>query len=81
MPSTFFWLEYPEKDRQRAQCVVDSLRKHDTRVELRIGTVRDAMSNLTATWAMTIQNRPKFFFRPRCVQADSRERALQMGVS
>ena len=33
-PSTFSWLDYSEKDRQRAQTVIDSLREHDTQDEI-----------------------------------------------
>ena len=61
MPSTFSWLDYSEKDRQRAQRVIDSLREHDTRDELGIGTVRDALSDLLFPGTTTIQTRPKYF--------------------
>ena len=61
MPSTFSWLDYSEKDRQRAQSVIDSLREHDTRDELGIGTVRDALSDLLFPGTTTIQTRPKYF--------------------
>jgi len=61
MPSTFTWLDYSEKDRQRAQTVIDSLREHDTRDELGIGTVRDALSDLLFPGTTTIQTRPKYF--------------------
>ncbi len=61
MPSTFSWLDYSEKDRQRAQRVIHSLREHDTRDELGIGTVRDALSDLLFPGTTTIQTRPKYF--------------------
>ena len=61
MLSTFSWLDYSEKDRQRAQTVIDSLREHDTRDELGIGTVRDALSDLLFPGTTTIQTRPKYF--------------------
>jgi hypothetical protein len=61
MPSVFSWLDYSEKDRQRAHTVIDSLREHDTRDELGIGTVRDALSDLLFPGTTTIQTRPKYF--------------------
>jgi hypothetical protein len=61
MPSTFTWLDYSEKDRQRVQRVIDSIRDHDTRDELGIGTVRDALSDLLFPGTTTIQTRPKYF--------------------
>jgi hypothetical protein len=61
MASTFAWLDYSEHDRRRAMDVVDLLRERDTRDELGIGTVRDALSDLLFPGTSTIQTRPRYF--------------------
>lgn len=46
MPSSFTWLDFSEGERRQALEVVDQFRDEDTRDELGIGTVRDAIADL-----------------------------------
>lgn len=41
MSSSFAWLDFSDRDRQRAMDVVDLFREEDTRDELGIGVIRD----------------------------------------
>jgi len=61
MPSTFSWLDYSEHDRRRAMDVIDLFRERDTRDELGIGSIRDALSEVLFPGTSTIQTRPKYF--------------------
>jgi hypothetical protein len=61
MPSVFSWLDYSEHDRQEAIKVINLFRERDTRDELGIGTVRDALSDLLFPGTTTIQTRPRYF--------------------
>lgn len=61
MPPTLSWLDSSEHDRQRMRRVIDLFREHDTRDELGIGTVRDALSDLLFPGLTTIQTRPRYF--------------------
>lgn len=61
MPSTFSWLDTSEHDRRRALEVVDLLSLRDTRDELGIGTIRDALADRLAPGTSTIQTRARYF--------------------
>jgi hypothetical protein len=61
MPSTFTWLDTSEHERRRAMEVIDLFRRQNTRDELGIGTVRDALADLLAPGVSTIQTRAKYF--------------------
>ena len=78
MPSSFAWLDFSDRDRQRAMDVVDLFREEDTRDELGIGVIRDAFADQLFPGTSTIQTRVRYFlflpwlyrsFRP----GDSRE--------
>ena len=45
MPSTFAWLDHSEIDRRKALDIIDLFGEQDTRDELGMGTVRDALAD------------------------------------
>ena len=61
MPSTFASLDHSESSRCKALGGVDLYREQDTRDELGIGTVRDALADLLFRGISTIQTRGKYF--------------------
>jgi len=61
MPSSFSWLDYSDSDRRRVLDVVRSLGEHDTRDELGVATVRDALADLLTPGVSTIQTRVRYF--------------------
>lgn len=61
MASSFTWLDYSEKERQRILDILTILREHETRDELGIGVVRDAFSDMFFPGTSTIQTRAKYF--------------------
>jgi len=70
MPSTFAWLDHSESDRRKALDIVDLFREQDTRDELGLGTVRDALADSLFPGISTIQARAKYFlFVPWIYQA------------
>ncbi|MCY4419775.1 MAG: DUF6361 family protein [Gammaproteobacteria bacterium] len=60
MASIFAWLDHSEGDRRKALDVVDLFREQDTRDELGIGTVRDALADSLFPGISTIQTRAKY---------------------
>ena len=60
MASRFAWLDHSESDRRKAFDVVDLFREQDTRDELGIGTVRDALADSLFPGISTIQTRAKY---------------------
>ena len=61
MPSAFTWLDTSERARRRALEVVDLFSQRDTRDELGIAGVRDALSDLLGPGTSTIQTAAKYF--------------------
>src|SRR5690242_9296418 len=61
MPSVFAWVDFAEGDRRRMAQVIDLLRENDTRDELGIGVVRDALAELLFPGTSTIQTRARYF--------------------
>jgi hypothetical protein len=61
MASTFSWLDFSEQQRRQALDVLDLFREQDTRDELGIGTVRDALADLLFPGTSTIQTRARYF--------------------
>lgn len=90
MPSTFTWLDFSERERRRALDVIDQFRDEDTRDELGIGTVRDALADLLFPGISTIQTRARYFLfipwiykdleRRRIGYPDIRQRARKLEV-
>lgn len=61
MASSFGWLDFSDRDRQRAMDVVDLFREEDTRDELGIGVIRDAIADRLFPGTSTIQTRVRYF--------------------
>jgi hypothetical protein len=61
MTSTFSWLAFSENERRKVLDVVDLFGDRDTRDELGIGTVRDALADLFFPGISTIQTRARYF--------------------
>jgi hypothetical protein len=59
--STLTWLDFSEHERRQALDVIDLFREKDTRDELGIGTVRDALADLLFPGTSTIQTRARYF--------------------
>lgn len=59
--SSFAWMDFSAKDHERALEVLDLFREKDTRDELGIATVRDAISDLLFPGTSTIQTRARYF--------------------
>ena len=58
--SRFAWLDYSEHERRKALDVIDQFREKDTRDELGIGTVRDALADRLFPGISTIQTRARY---------------------
>lgn len=61
MASSFTWLDYSEKERQKMLDILSALKEHETRDELGIGAVRDAFSDMFFPGTSTIQTRSRYF--------------------
>lgn len=61
MASTFTWLDYSEKERQKMLDILSTLKEHETRDELGIGVIRDAFSDMFFPGTSTIQTRARYF--------------------
>jgi hypothetical protein len=80
--STFGWLAYSERELRQAHDLASSLSERETRDELGIGSIRDAIADRLFPGTSTIQSRARYFlFLPwifqdleRQVRGRSRER-------
>jgi hypothetical protein len=73
--SVLAWLDYSEDDRRRIREVIDLFREQDTRDELGLGAIRDAISAILFPGTSTVQTRPRYFlFVPWAYQRLERER-------
>lgn len=59
--SSFTWLDFAEADRKRAQDVIDLFSEQETRDELGIATIRDALSDWFFPGTSAIQTRARYF--------------------
>jgi hypothetical protein len=59
--STFAWLDFSDRDRKRALDAVDLFREEDTRDELGLGVIRDALADRLFPGTSTIQTRVRYF--------------------
>lgn len=59
--SSFSWLDYSTRDREKALEVIDLFKEPGTLDELGIGTVRDALSDRLFPGISTIQTQAKYF--------------------
>jgi hypothetical protein len=74
--STFTWLAYSEKEQRDAQDLASTLSEKETRDELGIGAIRDALSDRLFPGTSTIQSRARYFlFVPWIFQLLEREPA------
>jgi hypothetical protein len=60
MPSHFGWVDFAEEDRQRMLDVVQLFREQDTRDEMGIGAIRDALADFFFPGTSTIQTRARY---------------------
>ena len=61
MRSSFSWLDYSEHDRRKMLDVVALFREADTRDELGLGAIRDAIADLLFPGTGTVQTRARYF--------------------
>lgn len=61
MPSSFAWLDYSEAERDRMQEALAKFREQDTRDEIGIGVIRDALADWLFPGTSTIQTRVRYF--------------------
>lgn len=59
--SQFVWLDYSEHERRKMLAVVNLLGEHETRDELGIGSVRDAIADALFPGTSTIMTRARYF--------------------
>lgn len=59
--STFSWLAYSAREQQRAQELASLLSERETRDELGLGSIRDAISDRLFPGTSTIQSRARYF--------------------
>jgi hypothetical protein len=76
LESTFTWLAYSEREQRTAQDLASTLSEKETRDELGVGSIRDAIADLLFPGTSTIQTRARyFFFVPWIFQRLEREAA------
>jgi hypothetical protein len=76
LASTFTWLAYSEREQREAQDLASTLSEHETRDELGIGAIRDAIADRLFPGTSTIQTRARYFlFLPWIFQILERENA------
>ena len=61
MSSALAWLDFSEEEQRRARELLKFFSEHDTRDELGIGTVRDALSDAMFPGTSVIQTRARYF--------------------
>lgn len=61
MASTFTWLDHSEEARRKALDAIDIFRQSDTREELGLGGIRDAIAGVFSPGTSTIQTRARYF--------------------
>lgn len=76
LSSSFTWLAYSEREQREAQDLASSLSERETRDELGIGAIRDALADRLFPGTSTIQSRARYFlFVPWIFQILEREHA------
>lgn len=74
--SSLSWLDYSEEDKRRMLDVIDLFREKETRDELGIGAIRDAIANTLFPGTSTIQRRAKYFLFVASMYADLERRRI-----
>ena len=62
MESFFSWIDHSEKQRRQILDAIDLFKEQDTRDELGLGTIRDAISDLLFPGTGSVQTRARYFF-------------------
>lgn len=71
MASVLAWLDFSERDQRRARELIQLFLQPESRDELGIGTVRDALSDLLFPGISVIQTRARYFlFTPGSLEKD-----------
>lgn len=60
--SALAWIDFDQTDRDRARRIMDLFKEQDTRDELGLGSIRDALSDLMFPGTSTIQTRLRYMF-------------------
>lgn len=60
--SSFVWIDHSEKQRRQVLDAIDQFREKDTRDELGIATIRDAISDTLFPGTGALQTRARYFF-------------------
>lgn len=60
--SSFVWIDHSEKQRRQVMDAIDLFREKDTRDELGIATIRDAISDTLFPGTGSLQTRARYFF-------------------
>lgn len=69
MPSTLTWLDASHEEQRRMRDIVNLFTQKDSREELGIGTMRDALSDMLFPGTSTLLTRARYlFFIPWCYQ-------------
>jgi hypothetical protein len=76
MISSFTWLDYSEQERRKMLDVVDLFKEHDTRDELGIGAIRDAIAELLFPGTGTVQTRARYFLFTPWMYLDLQRRRI-----
>lgn len=74
--SSLSWLDYSEEDKRRMLDVIDLFREKETRDELGIGAIRDAIADILFPGTSTIQRRAKYFLFVATMYADLERRRI-----
>jgi hypothetical protein len=61
LASTFSWLAYSEREQREAQDLASTLSEKETRDELGVGAIRDALADRLFPGTSTIQSRARYF--------------------
>ena len=61
MPSTVTWLAHSDSERRKVLEIIERFKERDTRDELGLGSIRDAIAELLSPGTSTIQTRPRYF--------------------
>jgi hypothetical protein len=74
MPSTIAWLDFSDEEQRRAREIVALFAQPESRDELGIGTVRDALSGAMFPGISVLQSSARYFlFVPWACRSDNRE--------
>jgi hypothetical protein len=76
MPSTLAWLDHDPEERDRMHRILAQFKESDTRDELGLGSLRDALSDLLFPGTSTIQTRLRYMLFVAWMYRDCETRAV-----